>query len=262
MVCIDREDPSLPYVALKNKLMHCHNKEWGLEDAARLLQRLIEAFDEDCVVVKDYFEKLRLKLLSKKDDPDFTKLQGFFMLSMGLSKPHQIAFDKHMKTLRDTKTNSMLLEPFDKALRSKMMTAQKKHLTGDSKQLPLGDLTKNEYRKCGLIATLKIRPEEPKVKAKAETTKTSKTKTKTKSKDSKKKDNSKEDKQKKKTAETAPKVDVDTATAPPPAKKGKKVKVPPDQIQEVLEGLQELKVSNIYVFVSKLMSIHVLFQGN
>ena len=142
------------------------------------------------------------------------------------------------------------------------MTAQKKHLTGDSKQLPLGDLTKNEYRKCGLIATLKIRPEEPKVKAKTETTKTSKTKTKTKSKDSKKKDNSKEDKQKKKTAETAPKVDVDTATAPPPAKKGKKVKVPPDQIQEVLEGLQELKVSNIYVFVSKLMSIHVLFQGN
>ena len=246
MVCIDREDPSLPYVALKNKLMNCHNKEWGLEDAARLLQRLIDAFDEDCVVVKDYFEKLRLKLLAKKDDPDFTKLQGFYMLSMGLSKPHQMAFDKHMKTLRDTKTNSMLLEPFDKSLRSKMMTAQKKHLTGDSKQLPLGDLTKNEYRKCGLIATLKIKPEEPKVKAKTETNKTSKTKSKGKQSNKKSKETTAKSKNKNiANSETAPKVEVDNATAPPPAKKAKKVKVPPEQVQEVLEGLQELKVSNI-----------------
>jgi len=246
MVCIDREDPSLPYVALKNKLMHCHNKEWGLEDAARLLQRLIDAFDDDCVVVRDYFERLRLKLLTKKEDPDFTKLQGFFMLSMGLSKPHQIEFDKHMKTLRDTKTNSMLLEPFDKSLRSKMMTAQKKHLSGDSKQLPLGDLTKNEYRKCGLIATQKIRPEEPKVKAKTESAaKTSKAKKATK-KDTKKA-NTATPKQKKPAAETVPKVEVEATQ--PPVKKAKKVKVPPEQVQAVLEGLQELKVSNIcFVF--------------
>ena len=55
--------------------MHCHNKDWGLEDAGRLLQRIIDALDEDCVVVKEYFEKLRLALLAKKDDPDFTKMQ-------------------------------------------------------------------------------------------------------------------------------------------------------------------------------------------
>ena len=248
MVCIDREDPSLPYVALKNKLMHCHNKEWGLEDAARLLQRLIDAFDEDCVVVKDYFEKLRLKLLSKKDDPDFTKLQGFFMLSMGLSKPHQIQFDTQMKTLRDTKTNSMLLEPFDKALRSKMMTAQKKHLSGDSKQLPLGDLTKNEYRKCGLIATLKIKPEEPKAKAKTEPAKANKAKT-PKAKETKK---TNAPKPKKSAAENVPKVEVVENAPQPPAKKAKKVKVPPEQVQDVLEGLLELKVSNITVFCINL----------
>ena len=212
-----------------------------------MLQRLIDAFDDDCVVVKDYFEKLRLKLLAKKDDPDFTKMQGFFMLSMGLSKPHQVAFDKHMKTLRDTKTNSMLLEPFDKALRSKMMTAQKKHLTGDSKQLPLGDLTKNEYRKCGLIATLKIRPEEPKAKAKTETAKKTKQKgTKAKG-ESKKTDKTKTPKSKAKLEpDTTTKTDVEVTSQPPP-KKGKKVKVPPEMVQDVLEGLQELKVSNIYL---------------
>ena len=258
MICIDREDPSLPYVALKNKLMHCHNKEWGLDDAARLLQRLIDAFDDDCVVVKDYFEKLRLKLLSKKDDPDFTKLQGFFMLSMGLSKPHQVQFDTHMKTLRDTKTNSMLLEPFDKALRSKMMTAQKKHLSGDSKQLPLGDLTKNEYRKCGLIATLKIKPEEPKAKAKAEPAKTAKAKT-PKAKENKKNTNA--SKNKKSNAEIVPKVEVVENTTQPPAKKAKKVKVPPEQVQDVLEGLLELKVSNILLLSvhQTLILINILF---
>ena len=249
MICIDREDPSLPYVALKNKLMHCHNKEWGLEDAARLLQRLIDAFDDDCVVVKDYFEKLRLKLLSKKDDPDFTKLQGFFMLSMGLSKPHQIQFDTHMKTLRDTKTNSMLLEPFDKALRSKMMTAQKKHLSGDSKQLPLGDLTKNEYRKCGLIATLKIKPEEPKVKAKTEAKAKKETPKAKKAKENKKANAAKA---KKPDAETVPKVEAVENAPQPPTKKAKKVKVPPDQVQDVLEGLLELKVSNITLVCIKL----------
>ena len=230
--------------------MHCHNKDWGLEDAARLLQRLIDAFDEDCVVVKEYFEKLRLKLLSKKDDPDFTKLQGFYMLSMGLSKPHQTEFDKQMKTLRDTKTNSMLSEPFDKALRSKMMTAQKKHLSGDSKQLPLGDLSKTEYRKCGLIATAKIRPEEPRApKPKVESKKSKST---SKSKSDQKK-GKKTSKPKPTETETAPVKVENVEQSQPPTKKAKKVKVPPEQIQDVLEGLQELKVSNIFEnFYSKI----------
>ena len=233
MVCIDREDPSLPYVALKNKLMHCHNKDWGLEDAGRLLQRIVDALDEDCVVVKEYFEKLRLALLAKKDDPDFTKLQGFFLLSMGLSKPHQMAFDVHMRTLRDTRNHAALLEPFDKALRAKMMSAQKKHLTGDSKQLPLGDLSKNEYRKCGLIATLKLKPEEPKVpKAKVKTDSTKKSAS-TKTKETKKSKKTKKEK------EDPPKPVVEQ----PPPKKAKKVKVPPNEVAAVFDSLQELKVS-------------------
>ena len=47
---------------------------WGLKDAGRLLQRIIEALDEDCVVVEDYFEKLRQTLLAKRDD--CTKVRG------------------------------------------------------------------------------------------------------------------------------------------------------------------------------------------
>ena len=236
MICIDREDPSLPYVALKNKLMHCHNKDWGLEDAGRLLQRIVDALDEDCVVVKEYFEKLRLTLLAKKDDPDFTKLQGFFLLSMGLSKPHQLAFDAHMRTIRDTRNHAALLEPFDKALRAKMMSAQKKHLTGDSKQLPLGDLSKNEYRKCGLIATHRIRPEEPKPVAKPKQESNKKTPKPVKAKTPKK-----EKKQTKSKAEDPPKPAVEQ----PAPKKAKKVKVPDNLLEEVLGSLQELKVSTV-----------------
>lgn len=237
MVCIDREDPSLPYVALKNKLMHCHNKDWGLEDAGRLLQRIVDALDEDCVVVKDYFEKLRLALLAKKEDPDFTKLQGFFLLSMGLSKPHQLQFDVHMRTLRDTRNHAALLEPFDKALRAKMMSAQKKHLTGDSKQLPLGDLSKNEYRKCGLIATQRIRPEEPKPVNKPKTESSKKTPKSNKTAKTQKK----EKKAAKAKAEDPPKPVVEQ----PAPKKAKKVKVPEAELAAVLGSLQELKVIKI-----------------
>jgi len=235
MMCIDREDPSLPYVALKNKLMHCYNKEWGLEDAGRLLQRIIDALDEDCVVVKDYFEKLRHTLLAKKDDPDFTKLQGFFLLSMGLSKPHQLAFDVHMKTIKDTKNHSMLLEPFDKALRSKMQTAQKKHLNGDSKQLPLGDLSKNEYRKCGLIATQKIKIEEPKVTPRASAAKPVEKRTPKAAKSNK----TKTVKAAKKNEEVPPKPVVEQ----PAPKKAKRTKVPDCDLEEVLGSLQNLKVA-------------------
>ena len=134
-------------------------------------------------------------------------------------------------------------EPFDKALRSKMMTAQKKHLSGDSKQLPLGDLSKTEYRKCGLIATAKIRPEEPRApKPKVESKKSKST---SKSKSDQKK-GKKTSKPKPTETETAPVKVENVEQSHPPTKKAKKVKVPPEQIQDVLEGLQELKVSNIF----------------
>ena len=148
--------------------MNCHRIDWGLDDASKLLRRLIDALDDDCVVVRDFYEKLKMKLETFKNDPDFTKFHGVCLLSMGLSKPHQVAFDKHIEVIQDTKTISSLLEPFDKTLRSKMQLVQKKHFNGDARQLPLGDLTKTEYRKCGLIATQKIKPPEEPKKAKPE----------------------------------------------------------------------------------------------
>ena len=254
MICIDREDPSTVYIALKNRLMTSHAKDWSLDDANRLLLRLVEAMDEDLACVKDYIEKVRRRIEAKRDDADFTRLQAFFMLSMCLSKPHQVAFDDHMKLLRDTRPVACLMEPFDKALKTKMVLAQKKHLTGDSRQLPLGDLTKNEYRKCGLIATQKIRPDEPKK------VKTEQKKTKTSSKTKKSTKNS--NKTSKKTTKDTTKVvnlDVDvkteTGVEQPAPKKAKKTKVPDVDIHNVMNTLQSAKVDCILVFIITLKLI-------
>ena len=175
----------------------------------------------------------------KKDDTDFTRLHAFFMLSMCLSRPHQMQFDRHMKTLKDTKMLPSMSEPFDKSMKSKMTMAQKKYLSGDSRQLPLGDLSKAEYRKCGLIATQKIRPEEPK-KAKVEAKKTKVT-TKAKKKTSTKKasHDSKNQTSKTKVSQSTTK----TENVEPVAKKAKKTKVPKENIIDVMGTLQAAKVA-------------------
>ena len=64
-ICVEREDPKTVYVALKSKIMTAYAKEWGLEDATRLLQRFIESLDEDLMVVKDYVDKVKRKLEAK-----------------------------------------------------------------------------------------------------------------------------------------------------------------------------------------------------
>ena len=234
MICIDREDPGLVYVALKNRLMTSHAKDWSLDEAARLLQRLIDAMDEDLTVVKEYVDKVKRRLETKKDDVDFTRLHAFFLLSMCLSKPHQMQFDGHMKTLRDTRPLPTLMEPFDKGMRVKMQAAQKKHLSGDSRQLPLGDLSKNDYRRCGLIATAKIKPEEPK-KSKPETKKAKADK---KEKKEKKKSSKKKESSQKQPSETTTEVEQ------PVAKKAKKTKVPAKDLTQVMQTLQANKVDN------------------
>ena len=238
-ICIDRENPSVVYIALKNRLMTSMAKDWSLDEAVRLLQRLIEALDDDLTCVKDYIDKVKRRLEAKKDDTDFTRLHAFFMLSMCLSRPHQLQFDRHMKTLKDTKMMPSMSEPFDKAIRSKMAMAQKKYLSGDARQLPLGDLSKSEYRKCGLIATQKIRPEEPK-KAKVEAKKT-KTLVKTKKKSTKKNANeSKASTTKQKSTTPTPKAEN---VEQPVAKKAKKTKVPKQNLNEVMGTLQAAKVT-------------------
>ena len=238
-ICIDREDPSVVYIALKNRLMTSISKDWSLDEAARLLQRLIDSLDEDLTCVKDYIDKVKRRLESKKDDTDFTRLHAFFMLSMCLSKPHQMQFDRHMKTLKDTKMLPSMAEPFDKTMRSKMTLAQKKYLSGDARQLPLGDLSKAEYRKCGLIATQKIKPEEPK-KPKIELKKAKNvTKTKKKSNTKKSSGESKQTTSKPKATNPVQK----TENVEPVAKKAKKTKVPKENIHDVMGNLQAAKVA-------------------
>ena len=249
-ICIDREDPAIVYVALKNRLMTSHSKDWALDDANRLLLRLVEAMDEDLACVKDYIEKVRRRLETKKDDTDFTRMHAFFLLSMCLSKPHQVAFDDQMKQLRDTRPIACLQEPFDKTLKSKMVMAQKKHLSGDSRQLPLGDLSKNEYRKCGLIATQKIRPEEPK-KAKTDQKKEKKTTSKSKKNGKNSNKNSKKSNAKdtSKTINLDADVKQETGVEPAP-KKAKKTKVPEVDIHKVMNSLQSAKVDwSVYIIL-------------
>ena len=242
---MEREDPKTVYVALKSKIMTAYAKEWGLEDATRLLQRFIESLDEDLMVVKDYVDKVKRKLEAKIGDPEFTRLQGFFMLSMCLSKPHQVVFDQLMTTLRDTRPIAAMLEPFDKILKAKMTAAQKKFLTGDSRQLPLGDLGKNELRKCGLIATQKIKPEEPKPKFKPTEKKVKSTADKPK-KPKKKSEKAAKDTKAVKT-ETTTKATVENQPAP---KKAKKTKVETPDYENVIDTLQELKVLSVFIIFS------------
>ena len=215
------------------------SKDWSLDEAVRLLQRLIDSLDEDLTCVKDYIDKVKRRLELKKDDTDFTRLHAFFMLSMCISRPHQVQFDRHMKTLKDTKMLPSMAEPFDKNMKSKMTMAQKKYLSGDSRQLPLGDLSKAEYRKCGLIATQKIRPEEPK-KPKVETKKTKVT-TKAKKKTSTKKNSNESKTQTSKTKATP--TPTKTENVEPAVKKAKKTKVPKENIIEVMGTLQAAKVA-------------------
>ena len=243
---MEREDPKTVYVAIKSKIMTAYAKEWGLEDATRLLQRFIESLDEDLMVVKDYVDKIKRKLEAKIGDPEFSRLQGFFILSMCLSKPHQVVFDQLMTTMRDTRPIAAMMEPFDRILKAKMTAIQKKFLTGDSRQLPLGDLGKNELRKCGLIATQKIRPEEPKPKFKPTEKKAKVTADKPK-KNNKKKTEKTAKETKAVKSEATSKVNVENQPAP---KKAKKTKVDSPDYENVIDTLQELKV---------LLSVHNIF---
>lgn len=247
MICIDRENSSIPYVALKSKLMTAQTKDWSMDDAVRLLQRFIDSLDEDLSVVRDYTEKIKIKLESKKDDPDFTRMQGFFLLSMCLSRPHQLAFDNQMRMLKDTRPASSLMEPFHKKMKQAMVEAQRKYATGDSKSLPLGDLSKAEFRKMGLIAAGKMKPIEKKQNVPKDSKKGNQTKKQTGSSQKNpgnnqtKKTNppAKNQAAKNTSTDSTTKKSVENGPAP---KKAKKTKVPPGDIIEVMQTLQAHKV--------------------
>lgn len=226
--------------------MTAQTKDWSMDDAVRLLQRFIDSLDEDLSVVKDYSEKIKIKLESKKDDPDFTRMQGFFLLSMCLSRPHQLVFDNLMRTMKDTRPASSLMEPFHKKMKQAMVEAQRKYATGDNKSLPLGDLSKAEFRKMGLIATNKMKPVEKKVPAPKDNKKGPAKKEKGKKTDGNnqpKKPNPNQQQAAKPKADAKPKPAVENQPAP---KKAKKTKVPPGDIIQVMQTLQAHKVWSMH----------------
>lgn len=158
-ICIDKEDPATVYVALKNKLMNSYNKDWSLLDASRLLKRFLDALDDDLAVVFDYISKIKAMLDDKKDDADFTRLQAFYLLSMCLSKPHQLVFDHQMRTLKEANKCSYMDEPFSAKTKKTLIEAQKKYLTGMDKLIPYGDLSNKQKGIVKLYATKAIKPE-------------------------------------------------------------------------------------------------------
>ena len=154
------------YVALKNRLMNAYNKDWSLADASRLLKRFLDALDEDLPVVHDYISKIKFMLDEKADDPEFTRLHAFYLLSMCLSKPHQLVFDHQMRTLKETKRCAFLEEPFGAKIRRQLVETQKKFLTGTDKLVAYGDLSNKQKGLVKLYATKGIKPEQKKPETK------------------------------------------------------------------------------------------------
>ena len=142
--------------------MNSYNKDWSLGDASRLLKRLLDALDDDLNVVYDYISKIKTTLDEKKDDVDFTRLQAFYLLSMCLSKPHQLIFDHQMKTLKDTKRCPYFDEPFDAKTRKNLIDTQKKFLTGTDKLLTYGELSNKQKGLVKLYASKGFQSDKPK----------------------------------------------------------------------------------------------------
>ena len=160
--------------------MNAYNKDWSLADASRLLKRFLDALDEDLPVVHDYISKIKAMLDEKKDDPEFTRLHAFYLLSMCLSKPHQVVFDHQMRTLKETKRCSFFEEPFGAKIRKQLIDTQKKYLTGVDKLIAYGDLSNKQK---GLVKLYAIKgnpepkkPQETKPKGKPNSAKAEKPK--------------------------------------------------------------------------------------
>ena len=139
--------------------MTAYNKDWSLVDASRLLKRFLDALDEDLAVVHDYISKIKQLLDEKNEDPDFTRQQAFYLLSMCLSKPHQQVFDHHMKTLKDTRRCSYMDEPFSAKIRRTLVETQKKFLTGTDRLVAYGDLSQKQKGLVKLYASKGYKPE-------------------------------------------------------------------------------------------------------
>ena len=136
--------------------MTAYNKDWSLLDASRLLKRFLDALDDDLAVVHDYVSKIKMMLDEKKEDVDFTRQQAFYLLSMCLSKPHQLIFDHQMRTLKETKKCTYLEEPFSAKMKKTLLEAQKKYLTGVDKIISYGDLSQKQKGLVKIYATKNI----------------------------------------------------------------------------------------------------------
>ena len=72
----DREDPDQVYVALRNRIKYHLLADFYLEDAVKILKRLIDALPDTLLCVKTYIEKVRMSIWSRKDDFSYTRYEG------------------------------------------------------------------------------------------------------------------------------------------------------------------------------------------
>ena len=135
----DREDPTLVYVIIRNKLQDNLLKDFHLQNAISLAGRLYRSLPDKYINARTYVDEVRKALQSKTGDTHFTRKMGLNVTSMLLGLAHQRKFDGLMARIED---DPVLKEPFDREIRGKMANIQRQHLDGLDKYAQLGALSK------------------------------------------------------------------------------------------------------------------------
>ena len=149
----DREDPTVVYVILKNKLQDGLLKDFHLSTAIGLATRLYNALPDKYLNARHYVDEVRKVLQTKVGDHTFSRKMGLNITSMLLGIDHQRRFDCLMARIEDS---PLLKEPFDREIRGKMVSYQKQALDGLEKFQPLGALSKKNTELLGMYTTNKI----------------------------------------------------------------------------------------------------------
>ena len=117
----DREDPTVVYVILKNKLQEGLLKDFHLQTAISLATRLYNALPDKYLNARHYVDEVRKVLQGKVGDHTFSRKMGLNITSMLLGIDHQRRFDCLMARIDDS---PLLKEPFDREIRGKMVSYQ------------------------------------------------------------------------------------------------------------------------------------------
>ena len=149
----DREDPTLVYVVIRNKLQDNLLKDFHLSNAISLAGRLYRALPDKYINAKHYVDEIKRVLTSKIGDYHFTRRMGLNVTSMLLGLSHQRKFDGLMARYED---NPIMKEPFDREVKGKMANVQRQHLDGPEKYGSLGALSKKSTEMVAMMATNKL----------------------------------------------------------------------------------------------------------